>query len=60
MLANARATSCVGVSPHLRYLRFFLMGLELWKHIVILFRNKAQIRTVFPKPFSRTTHHPIT
>ena len=41
MLANARATSCVGVSPHLRYLRFFLMGLELWKHIVILFRSKA-------------------
>ena len=35
------ATSCVGVSPHLRYLRFFLMGLEIWKHIVIQFRSKA-------------------
>ena len=32
---------CVGVSPHLRYLRFFLMGLEIWKHIVIQFRSNA-------------------
>ena len=26
---------------HQRYLRFFLMGLEIWKHIVIQFRSKA-------------------
>ena len=47
------ATSCVGVSPHLRYLRFFLMGLELWKHIVILFRSKAFFAGVGCLPCSR-------
>ena len=37
------ATSCAGVKrPHLRNQRFFLMGLEIWKYIVIQFRSKAE------------------
>ena len=36
------ATSCASVSEHQRYLRSFLMGLELWKYIVIQFRSKAR------------------
>ena len=38
---RATATRCCSRRLRLRGLRFFLMGLELWKHIVIQFRSKA-------------------
>ena len=41
------ATSCASVSEHQRYLRSFLMGLELWKYIVIQFRSKARKKKKF-------------
>ena len=47
------ATSCASVSEHQRYLRSFLMGLELWKYIVIQFRSKAK-QTVKQKRHTKT------
>ncbi|MBQ3569635.1 MAG: hypothetical protein IJA20_03060, partial [Methanocorpusculum sp.] len=53
------ATSCVGVSPHQRYLRFFLMGLEIWKHIVIQFRSKASAMPLGNRSLSVTQHYRV-
>ena len=43
------ATSCAGVKrPHLRNQRFFLMGLEIWKHIVIQGFARKLNNHIFP------------
>ena len=47
------ATSCATVRSYLRYLRFFLMDLEPWKHTVIQFRSKTDIKNAVTFNYSR-------